>query len=156
VTSLIGTIAANMFNFELKNNDDSVIDLPEYLNQKRLLIVFFRGAWCNYCKKQLKEIQSSISEFDKLNIKIIALSCDNKLNSNLLKEFLKLDYPVLSDNDYKVIDSFNFRTVYKGKEVSKPAIMLFDNNGTELYRYVGKEYDDRIETNELLKQLSNL
>jgi len=145
-----------MFNFELKNNDDSVIDLSDYLNQKRLLLIFFRGAWCNYCKKQLKEIQSEIAEFNKLNIKIIALSCDNKLNSSLLKEFLKLDYPVLSDSDYKVIDSFNFRTIYKGKEVSKPAVILFNDNGTELYRYVGKDFDDRIETHELLNELSRL
>lgn len=145
-----------MFNLELKNIDDSVIDLSDYLNQRRLLLIFFRGAWCNYCKKQLKEIQSKISEFDKLNIKIIALSCDNKLNSSLLKEFLRLDYLVLSDSEYKVIDSFDFRTTYKGKEVSKPAVILFDNSGTELYRCVGRDFDDRIDTNELLNDLSRL
>jgi len=145
-----------MFNFALQNNDGSNVDVKSYLSSSRLLLVFFRGAWCNHCKKQLKELQSNLSKFDKLNIKIIALSCDNKLNSSLLKDFLKLDFPVLSDSEFKVINSFNLRTEYKGTPVAKPAIILFDQEGSELYRYVGVDYDDRIATTELLNQLAQM
>lgn len=145
-----------MFNFELQNNDDSRFNLKEYTGNNRLLVIFFRGAWCNYCKKQLKEIQNSLFEFDKLNIRIIALSCDSKLNSSLLKEFLKLEYPVLSDSAFKIIDYFEFRTKHKGKDVSKPAILLFNPEGKEIFRHVGVDYDDRIGTEKLIDIISKI
>jgi len=144
-----------MLALNLQNNDGSKFDVAKYQGKNGLLVVFFRGAWCNYCKKQLKEIQNHLSEFEQLATKVLALSCDSKLNSSLLKEFLKIDYPILSDADFKIIDAFSFRTVYKGKEVSKPAVILFNQDSVEVYRYVGKDFDDRIETEKLLAEIKN-
>jgi peroxiredoxin len=145
-----------MFRFKLFQNTGSELDLTDYLGGKKLILVFFRGAWCNFCKTQLKEIQDNLARINTLNAKVIALSGDNNFNSSLLKEFLKLDFPVLSDSAFSVINLFDLSTTYKEKTVSKPAVIIFDPNGQELFKHVGLNYDDRLSTEELLTTLKSL
>ena len=152
----LGKLLLNMFNLKLFQNTGAELNLTEYLGDKKLILVFFRGAWCNFCKTQLKEIQENLDRINMLNAKVIALSCDNNLNSSLLKEFLKLDFPVLSDSTFKVINLFDLKTTYKEKAVSKPAVIIFDPNGQELFKHVGLNYDDRLSTEELLTTLKSL
>jgi peroxiredoxin len=142
-----------MFAFPLTNNDNSKFELQNYQGNNNLLLVFFRGAWCNYCKTQLTELQKRITDFDRLKVKIIALSSDSKLNSSLLKQFLKIDFAILSDKELKMIASFDLLTKFKGKKVAKPAVILFNALGEELYRQVGKNYSDRITADELITKI---
>ncbi|MFH0987861.1 MAG: redoxin domain-containing protein, partial [Parcubacteria group bacterium] len=84
-----------MFNIIIQTNDGADFDLREYQGDKNALVVFFRGAWCNHCKKQLQDINKRLAEFDTLNVRVVAISSDNKFNSSLLKNFLQLKFPVL-------------------------------------------------------------
>lgn len=135
----------------LNDNNGDKFNLTEYQGNSFLLLVFFRGAWCNHCKKQLQEIEQHLADFTHLNTKIIALSSDTPFNSSLVKSFLKLSFPVLADNQFTLIDSFGLRTIYKDKEVAKPAVYLFNPAGDVLFNYIGKDYDDRLSAKQLLE-----
>ena len=137
-------------NFQLQNNDNTVFDLYQYGKDSFVLLVFFRGAWCSYCKRQLKDLQANVQEFGKLHIKIIAISSDTKLKSSLLKTFLKLDFPVLADRDFQVINQFNLKTIYKDKPTSKPAVFLISPKKKIEYEYIGQDYDDRLAAKQIL------
>jgi len=76
-------------NFSLKDNNGEIFDLPKYVGDNRLLLVFFRGSWCNHCKKELQDLERHLNEFKKAKIKILAVSSDSAFNSSLLKTFLK-------------------------------------------------------------------
>lgn len=145
-----------MQNFELHNSNGEDITLYDYQGNSNVLLVFFRGAWCNHCKKQLQDINNHFSEFEKLKIKILAISCDTKFNSSLLKSFLGLKFSVASDTEFKIIDALNLRTEYKGKEVAKPAVFIVSPNHEIAYQYVGRDYDDRLSAQEILKQYAAL
>lgn len=145
-----------MENFTLQNNDSTNLNCFEYQGNHNLLLVFFRGAWCNYCKKQLKDIQSHLQTIRELNIKLLAISCDSKLNSSLIKSFLKLEFPVLSDSDFKVIDTFNLRTDYQGKQVAKPALLLFSANHQPIYSHISPSFDDRLPVTELITKIKTI
>jgi len=145
-----------MIQLNLYDNSGQQFDLSKYLRGSKLGLVFFRGAWCNFCKTQLKELQNNLATINKTDTKIIAVSSDTKLNSSLLKEFLHLNFPVLSDSNFEIIDKFQLRTKYKDKDIAKPAVIIFDNKGSELYRFVGQDYNDRLPTHNLLKVLEDL
>lgn len=145
-----------MKNFTLHNNDNSSFKLFDFQGGKILVLIFFRGAWCNHCKKHLLEIQSMMKEFDKLNVKFLAVSSDTKFNSSLLKEFLKLSFPVVSDAKFKLIDYFKLKTKYKNKNVAKPSLFIFSPKHEIIYQYIGKRYDDRMGGKALLKILTEL
>jgi len=143
-----------MKNFILQKNDGSKFDLAKYQGNDYLILIFFRGAWCNHCKKQLLDINNHYAEFSELQIKPLAISCDSKLKSNLLKNFLKLKFSVLSDSEFAVIDYFNLKTEYKGQIVSKPATILIEPQKHKvIYEYVGVDYDDRLSAKTILNNI---
>lgn len=148
--------AVNMKNYKLINNDNTEFSLYDFQANNYLLLLFFRGAWCNHCKRQLQELQKNIHELEKNKIKLIALSSDSKFNSSLLKTFLHLDFPIISDAAFKLIDDYNLRVTYKEKEVSKPAVFLYNPNHEEVFRFIGETYDDRISAKELLPQFKKI
>ena len=143
-------------DYKTKNNDQSDFSFYDYQGDSNLIILFFRGAWCNYCKKQLQEIQKNISELENLNFKIISISSDSKMNSSILKTFLKLSFPVLSDSDFKIINDYNLKVKYKAKEVSKPAIFIYNKKHEEIFNVIGDTYEDRLSAEALLKTINNL
>lgn len=145
-----------MKNFILKNNDSSDFNFYDYQGDSNLLIVFFRGAWCNHCKKQLVEINNVLTELTSLKTKVIAVSSDTAFKSSLLKTFLKLPFPVLSDNSFEVINYFNLKTTYKEHEVAKPAVFLISPSHEIIYQYIGADFDDRIDTRTILNNIKQL
>jgi len=142
-----------IFDIPVINTDGESKTLRDLQEQSNLLVIFFRGAWCNHCKKQLSELNNVFEQFERLDVKPVAISCDTRFKSSLLKTFLKLHFPVLSDEKFKLIDAFDLRTVYKGKEVAKPAVFLFNFEGTQIFNYIGTDYDDRLAGQEVLKEV---
>ena len=147
---------AMLKNFKIKDNNNTNLEFFEYQEGNHLLVLFFRGAWCNHCKKQLQEIQNNLVELNELGVKVLAISSDTKFNSSILKTFLKLEFPVLSDPAFKLINEYGIKTEYKSKEVSKPAIYLYNPKHEEIFKYIGESYDDRISTEDLMNILNEL
>lgn len=143
-------------NFTLPNNNEGQFDLYQYQGDSWLLILFFRGAWCVLCKKQLQELQSKIQDFQNANIKVIAISNDSKLKSSLLQNFFHLSFPVLSDANMEIINRENLATQYKNQTVAKPAYYIIDQNHEVRFQYIGATYDDRLNINQLLTEIKKL
>ncbi len=108
-----------------------------------LIIIFYRGIWCNSCKKQLKEFNDALAEIKSKNGQLIAVSSDRPFESSLLKNFLRLSFPVLSDPKLELIKKLNLQTKEKDKEISKPAVFVFNYKGKVIYSYIGKDHEDR-------------
>jgi len=141
-----------IFDIKIQGTDGLEKTLSEIQGKANLLVIFFRGAWCGHCKKQLFELNNLVERFGLLNVQLAAVSSDTRFKSSLLKTFLKLKFPVFSDEKLVLIDSLHLRTEYKEKIVAKPAVFLFDQNKQMLYSYIGSEYDDRLSATEILKQ----
>jgi peroxiredoxin len=145
-----------MKKFILKDNDGSEFDLFEYQNAGYLVLIFFRGAWCGHCKKQLVELNDNFEEFAKLNTKLVAISSDTAFKSSLLKTFLRLKFPVLSDTKLEMIEYFNFKTVHDNQIVSKPAVLLFNSEHEQVIAHISENYDERIDTMALINEIKQL
>jgi len=143
----------NMKKFLLKNNDGSNFDLYNYQGSSYLVLIFFRGAWCGHCKKQLQEINNHFEEFEKLNIKLLAISSDTSFKSSLLKTFLRLKFPVLSDANLEMIEHFNLKTVHNNQIVSRPAILIFSSEHKKIIEHVSENYDERVDTTALINEI---
>ncbi len=138
-----------MKNFILKNNNEEDFDLFEYQGDAYLLLVFFRGVWCNLCKKQLKQINELFDKFQNKNIKILAVSSDTKLRSSLLKKFLSLNFSVLSDAGLDLINHFKLKTQTDDRDVSRPAVILISPKHEVLIKKMGQDYEDLLSGQEI-------
>lgn len=143
-------------NFQLENFDGSTFDFYDYNHGSYVLIFFFRGAWCNLCKKQLMEAQQNIEFFNQHNIKLLAVAPDSSFKLSLMKTFLKVEFPVLADDKFEVVDKLNLKETYKDHETSKPAFFLINSDHEILTSYIGKEYDDRLSIKQVMQQIKVL
>lgn len=142
-----------MLNFQLKNNDGTDFDLKKYQAKDNLLLVFFRGSWCGFCKKQLLELQKNLKEFKNKKIKIVAISSDTKLKSSILKTFFKLDFPVLADEKLEVIEKFKIKTEFKKQIVAKSSVFYLNNKQEVIWQDIKEGHDEFLSVQEILGRI---
>jgi peroxiredoxin len=64
---------------------------------QKVVVVFYRGEWCLFCRSQLGELQAASEDFAAQGAELVAVSVDSPALSAKLVAGLGLRYPVLSD-----------------------------------------------------------
>jgi len=80
--------------------------LSDNLKGQRFLLKFYRGSWCPYCCAELKMFHEMKSDFDKYDVKTIALSTDDIEQTVIHLKRDKLDMTLLSDPQLTVIKQY--------------------------------------------------
>lgn len=79
----------------------------ERLRQEGPLVVsFYRGGWCPFCKAELHALQAVKAEFDSLKANLVVLSPETRDLPRQLKQRLNLDLTMLADVDHGVAISY--------------------------------------------------
>ncbi len=72
-------------------------------------------------------------------------------------EKLELPFPLISDPDRsEIIGPFDLADPVDDRNISKPALVLLDENGSELWRFVSRDYADRLPEEEVLERVRSL
>ena len=82
------------------------VRLSDVWAEAPLVVIFFRGGWCNYCNLQLRAWQSHAEELDRLGAKVLAISPQTPRNTNGTIESNELAYTVLSDSSLEAAEGF--------------------------------------------------
>ncbi|MFT5580969.1 MAG: peroxiredoxin [Psychromonas sp.] len=165
---LIGEKIPNATLIDLDGVEVNVLDLAK---KKRTVLVFYRGDWCPYCTRHLAAFNEIQDEILALDYQIIAVTPDDVLNLQPLKEEKDLSFTLFSDPKGQFIKDLgiaflpNERTnkymeaKTKG-EVTKvlpvPTVMVIDQGGTILFEYINPNYSQRMSGELLLSILSAL
>lgn len=143
-------------------------------SQKKVLL-FYRGAWCPYCMKQLKSVEKNILQKIKSNkAEIYVVSVDSKKVASKMKRNHKFNLNVISDPKAKVLKAFNIVNKLDDKLVEKyknsygidveadsgekhhmvahPAVFIVQN-GKVLFADVHKNYKQRTDNQTILSEL---
>jgi peroxiredoxin len=67
-----------------------------------VLLVWFRGSWCPYCRKQLAEIAAEARRYD--GVRVLAVAPDPPEPLLKMQKELSLPFSLLSDPDRKLVD----------------------------------------------------
>ena len=70
------------------------IALPRDVEGSYAVILFYRGAWCPYCKAQLAAFARARASLRSIGIEVVALSADDEAASAALVEKMRLDFPI--------------------------------------------------------------
>lgn len=71
--------------------------ISELVKQGPLVITFYRGGWCPYCMKQLKELNRVLKALTESNAQLIAISPENSSEVRKTKSRNNLDFTLISD-----------------------------------------------------------
>ncbi len=153
ITSNVGKPAPD---FVLKDQDGKDFRLSEQKGSK-VLIVFYRGYWCAFCIKQLKDLAANQAKFDKLKVKIVAISADSPENGRRVWEkAANKQFTVLTDPDLSAIRAYGLLQV-KGINDADIAIrtsILVDEKGNEVFRRISERAADIPTSEELLEKIA--
>ncbi len=127
--------------FELPDQDNKMVRLSDFKNQRHLLLIFVRGDWCPGCHMMLRTYEKNREKFAAKNVMVMAIGPDPVGVNRGMVEKLGLDFKVLSDEGQKTamvygvqLKEYNNDFAEKYDEgIPLPASFLIDKKGIVQY-----------------------
>jgi peroxiredoxin len=114
-------------DFTLSDALGQQVALAELLAQGPVVVTFYRGEWCPYCNLQLRALQQALPEITAKGATLVAISPQAPDHGLTMTEKNELAFPVLSDLDQSVSESYKVRFDLTG-ELEDLQVNLFQND----------------------------
>jgi peroxiredoxin len=115
------------------------------------IVVFYRGHWWPWCRKQLGELQDALDRIDAAGATLVAISGDSSADAAALVARLGLTFPVISDVDLRLSAAFGVRQ--EGKDSPLPATFIIDGERRVTWSAVGDNIVNRPSIDDTLAHL---
>jgi peroxiredoxin len=164
-------IGETMPNSILVDQSNTAISTTNILNNKKTVMVFYRGGWCPFCNIQLAALAHAESEILKLGYQVVAVTPESFENLKATAETDSVKYKIYSDPkgefSQKVGIAFQMPKDYVGYIATKskgklteilpvPTILVLDEKGMIVYEYINVNYKTRMSKELLIATLKNL
>jgi peroxiredoxin len=124
---------------------------------KGTVLLFYRSAdWCPYCKGQLIQLRAAKERFEKQGIKLAGISYDSVEILKYFSDRRKIDFPLLSDPDSKIIRMYqvlNAEAIGPNAGMARPGYFFIDTEGMIREKFFEAKYRERLTGNTVLSKL---
>ena len=163
--------------FMLANAEGRLVSSGELIAQGPLVLSFYRGKWCPYCRIELDALKEANAEIAASGGLLVAVTAEDKGGALATKRDRKLDFEILCDLDNGLSLAFgllfrvplDFRDNYReigiefpviyGNEswfLPVPATYVIGRDGVIKHAYVNPDFRERLEPGEIISVLENL
>jgi peroxiredoxin len=122
-------------DFLMFDTDKQAVRLSE-LKGKNVLLLFFPFAFTSTCTAELCATRDDISFYQNMNANVFGISVDAPYSLKVFKEEQKLNFPLLSDFNKTVSETYGCiydRWGMELKGVSKRSAFIIDKDGIVRY-----------------------
>ncbi|HEY8929468.1 MAG TPA: peroxiredoxin-like family protein [Mucilaginibacter sp.] len=93
--------------FTATDNSGKPLDLKALLKQHRSVVLFFyRGQWCPYCNKHIKQLQDSLELLTGKGAYVIGVTPETKANIDKTIEKTHASFSMVQDKGYKIMKAY--------------------------------------------------
>ncbi len=134
-------------NLVVETIDGNEISLEE-LTFKGPVLVNFWALWCEPCKIEMKQLQSMYDRYKERGFSILAINQDNQKSVSKVPAFIasqEYSFYVSTDPDGEIAQQFNVQSI--------PMSLLFDKNGSIVYKALGYKPGDEKKIEEALEKI---
>lgn len=170
-------LGEKMPSFEIENAAGGTISLDQLLEDGPVVLTFYRGSWCPYCKGELSSIQSNLSKITKAGGSVLAISPEIPQKTADLTEQSGLGFLFGTDHnndlakrlalafklDAKTIKRYRQFGIdvpesndTKKWELPVPATYIIDTDHTIRFAFVDEDYTKRADYNKVVEVLGEL
>ena len=146
-------------DFSLTDQNGKAVSLTSYRGRKYVVLVFYRGSFCSICIDQLGKLKTLLSEKEKQNVQLIALSNDSREDTQgtiivMSKYEGKADYPLVEDRGHAVIDRWGLFNPEEFKPgIPYPAVYILNKDGVVTHRFLDPKTYHRATNDEIRQAL---
>jgi len=144
-------------DFSARDQFGKTQTLDTLRGSKGTVLLFYRSAdWCPYCKGQLIQLQAAKERFEKQGIKLAGISYDSVEILKYFSDRRKIDFPLLSDPDSKIIRMYqvlNAEAIGPNAGMARPGYFFIDPEGMIREKFFEAKYRERLTGNTLLAKL---
>ncbi len=106
--------------------------VSEYVKSGSLVVTFYRGGWCPYCVKQLKDINTALKDLKSSGATLVAISPEKDSEVRKTKSKNNLDFPMISDPGNALAKKLNLTFTVEpevAKEYKSLGLDLLESQG---------------------------
>jgi peroxiredoxin len=161
--------------FTARDQHGKNISLSDELKKGAVVLVFYRGQWCPYCNRQLKQLEDSVSLIQQKGATVLTITPEVQENIEKTISKTKVSYSILHDEGLRIMKSYDVafkvddKTIetYKkygidfmkangeenGANLPVPAVYVISKEGKIIYKYFDTDYRKRASVKEILSHL---
>lgn len=154
------------------DTDGKEVNLREMVAKQPTAFIFYRGGWCPYCNKHLKEMGKRAKDLQKAGYQIAAIAPETPANLAETGEKQRLDYAMLADPELKAISGFGLSFRLDGETLKKyegygidlaarsgganedvlpvPALFLVNAKGKVVFAHSDPDYKKRVDVDKVI------
>jgi len=96
--------------FALPDPDDIVVSSAALLKDGPLIVTFYRGIWCPYCREDLKDLAGAVPQIRACGASLVAIAHQTAPGSNgKFQREHGLEFPILDDRRGDVAVAYRIR-----------------------------------------------
>ncbi len=115
-------------DFNLVAGDGSALSLSDFRDKGPLMVVFW-ATWCDYCTKEIPQIEKVVEDFSGRGLSVIAVNVavnDSLRRMNAYRDKYHIKYPLVFDEGSRMTRTYG---VY-----GTPTVIILDRRGIVRYR----------------------
>lgn len=164
-------------DFVLPDTEGHLVSLSSRLARGPVIVQFFRGEWCPYCRLMLDALVAALPEIEACGATLLALTPDVGAWAREAKHNHGATFGVLSDVDYGVGLAagvvFRIPAIYRARLMNAgidfaerhgngteflpiPAVFVLDRDGRVAWRFANVDFTRRADPGRILAALRRL
>lgn len=165
--------------FAGKDQHGSIISSRNLLEKNRgLVVLFYRGNWCPYCRKHLSDIQDSLQMILDKDVALVVITPEKPEAIDKMIEETGANFSIIYDSSYMIMNDYKLSFKLSKETVPRaynyvinstreangnnddvlpvPAAYIIDKNHVIRHKFYDIDYRERISVRELLENISKI
>lgn len=149
--------------FTLPRVRGGTLALDDVVEERRALLVFYRGGWCPLCSSQLAKLSLHYDAFAERGVELLAISNEPATKGVEMAKKFGPPFPLLVDAESALIKRLGLEIkrrdvigVFRRKfNYAQPAVVLIDRDRVVRWVYVGENFSDRPPIERILEAIDD-
>ncbi len=168
-------VGDTVHDFKAINQKGDSVSLSDKLKNGKVVLVFYRGHWCPYCKQHIAKLQDSLQLITDKGASVLVVTPEQPEYINQMQKTSGATFDILYDMDYSIMKvmKINFElnqntiprafhyvmtntrkhTTQEELQLPVPATYVIDQKGLIEYVHFNEDYRERSTVSEILKYL---
>ena len=148
-----GWVGKTAASFTLTDSDGKKVDLSTVFGTKPVVLIFYRGKWCPFCRGQMADLAAHKAELVKSGAAMYAISNETAPDLNAMRDHQNVGF-ITFLSDPEGVAARLYAGLYPDSPVHQPGTFVVDKAGKIVYAYVNEDYKSRAATLSLLAAIS--